>query len=351
MIHVDLKYACLLSNKIERFSIKSHSPLKINMRCPLCGDSKKSKTKTRGWILEKGSKCFYYCHNCGASHTFSDFLFRIEPHLYDEYIIENKLENNRYYSKPETIQTPKKKYTESIFSDLKKISQISNNHPAKQYVVNRNIPSNQHYRLYYVTEFNAWVNRILPGKLSDKLQYDSPRLVIPFLDKNKNVIGFCGRSFAKTSKLRYITIMLDETHPKVFGMESLDMRKKFYVVEGPLDSLFLPNAVAMAGADLHFDDLILHENATIVLDNEKRNEDTVKRNEKLLRKGAKVCIWPSYIKHKDINDMVCSGMTTEQVTKMIDENTFESLEGLLRLNNWKRYGKDESKISSVYQAV
>ena len=48
--------------------------------------------------------------------------------------------------------------------------------------------------------------------------------------------------------LRYITIMFEEV-PKIFGLDTVNFQEKYYVVEGALDSMFLSNAVAMAGAD------------------------------------------------------------------------------------------------------
>ena len=44
---------------------------KIQLRCPICGDSKKSATKKRGWIYPDNS---YYCFNCSTGMSGIKFL-------------------------------------------------------------------------------------------------------------------------------------------------------------------------------------------------------------------------------------------------------------------------------------
>lgn len=346
MNFIDVKYVNMLSNRLERFTVKSTHPYRVNCRCPICGDSQKSKSKARGWILEKDNSALYYCHNCGASMGLRKFLNQVDPVLYNDYIVDTKLANIKDTPLDNikirsgtvlpldtlTSKVPEFRKSSSPLSQIRKISQLKVTHGARKYVENRLIPAPQHYKLYYAPKFNAWVNTIIPDKLP--LEYDAPRLVLPFISNGK-MFGFQGRSFDNDS-LRYITIMLDESSPKIFGLEDVDFNKKYYVVEGPIDSLFVPNSIAMAGADGNSSGLRSEENGVFVFDNEPRNVDIVNRMDKLLSEGKKVCIWPSWVVSKDINDLVLSGITPSQVQGMIDSNTYEGLEGRLALAIWRR---------------
>ena len=341
----DLKYAGILSTRLERFSVKEHSPYRANCRCPICGDSKKSKIKARGWILEKDNSAIYYCHNCGASHGMRNFLKIVDHNLYNEYVIDTALDKKArrelFQPKQEvkpldtlTMKAPNFKKKGSPLLKIKKVSSLNYDHKAKLYVQKRQIPASEQYKLYYAPKFNEWVNSIIPGKLP-KLENDSPRLVMPFIDKEGNLFGFNARAFA-SNELRYITIMIDEDMPKIFGLDTVNFDKKYYVIEGPIDSLFVDNSVAMAGADGNASGLENTENAVFVFDNEPRNKEIVSRMERCLNKGYKICIWPEKVLDKDINDVILSGASPADVKRMIDDNTYRGLEGKLHLSYWKK---------------
>lgn len=330
-----MKYTNLLSVRLDRFKVKSNRPYKVNFRCPICGDSEVSKTKARGWILEKDNKAVFYCFNCNGGMSFRKFLKQIDIGLYNDYIVDMKLElvgRQEVQSPIDTIvhKVPTFRKSNSPLLKIKKISQLDADHPAKKYIENRRIPYAKHYKLYYAPKFNAWVNTILPNKLDAK--FDEPRLVIPFINQSGNLLGFTGRSFKKTG-LRYLTIMLDEDAPKLFGLDTIDFNKRYYIVEGPIDSLFLDNSLAMAGADGNSDGLANLNNAVFVYDNEPRNKDICAAIEKILDKGHKVCIWPDKLVDKDINDMILSGLDPQSI---IDNNTYSGLMGKLQLSYWRK---------------
>jgi transcription elongation factor Elf1 len=336
MNSVDLKYCGFLSIRLNKYKVKTSNPYKATYRCPLCGDSQKSKTKTRGWIIEKENKAFTHCFNCGASHPLWRFLKLIEPNLYSEYVIDTKLENHSTSPlKPlETLQQKVPNYRKigSPLLLIKRIGSLAADHPARTYLNMRQIPIKQHHRLYYAPKFASWVNEIIPGKLNSNL--DEPRLILPFIDANGNIFGFQGRAFNKKS-LRYITIMLEDK-PKIFGLDKIDFEKRYYVVEGPIDSLFLSNALAMAGADGSVVGLSNIDNAVFVLDNEPRNAEIVQRMENLIDQGRKICVWPKHIKQKDINDMILAGLSGPAIENIIDSYCFSGLSAKLALLEWKR---------------
>jgi hypothetical protein len=265
-------------------------------------------------------------------------LKTLNPDLLKEYSLEVFAENNAN-AQPQVVPQIEIKYISTEdhnkpLKKLKKISQLVHDHPAKKYVESRNIPSHAHFRLYYAPKFFAWTNSIIPGKFNLD-NGDEPRLVIPFFDKDGNMFGYQGRSFDAAHALRYITIMTKGDHTKVFGLDQLDFDKTVYVVEGPIDSLFIPNSIAMAGSDVNMD-WMDKDKTVIVYDNEPRNKEIVNKIEKAIDKGYRVCIWPEIIKQKDINDMVMSGLEPNKLVDIIEENSYKELTALLQLGTWSK---------------
>jgi hypothetical protein len=179
----------------------------------------------------------------------------------------------------------------------------------------------------------TWINTLIPNKFPNVVK-DEPRLIIPFIDGEGKVFGLSARGF-KPNGLRYITIMLEEV-PKVFGLDKVDFTKRYFVVEGAIDSMFLSNAVAMAGADGNVSGLKNPENAIFVFDSEPRNKEIHKRMEKVIRDGYSICIWPSNLPGKDINEMVMNGMT--DIEKVLLDNTYKGLKANLKMMSWKKVG-------------
>lgn len=328
---IDQKYIAQLANHLPHFKKKRDH--EWNMRCIFCGDSQKKKHKARGYIYLRNDKYFYYCHNCGTSIGIGKLLEHVDPVLFKQW----KLEKYRPVINPDTPQTQFRKEVplklatnEGII--FKKISSLSPDHPAKRYVDERQIPARFHYKLFYVNKFNQWVNTKIPEKLSDK--FDQARLVIPFHDQNKQMFGWQGRLIGTDEGIRYITIMLDHQKPKVFGLDTLDNTHRHYVVEGPIDSMFLPNAIAMAGSDFQsIKEYIDKKHAIIVYDNERRSPQICAKIAHAIDEKYNVCIWPSDLKSKDINKLHLDGYDCKQI---IEQNTFNGIAAALRFNNWKR---------------
>lgn len=337
MLWLDHKYINLMSSRLERFSRVNANTYKF--RCPICGDSAKDPRKTRGYVYMRKGALKFFCHNCNASMGLSWFIKTQDPTLYAEYLKERMLENDQKTETQEFVDKMKPPVfiKNTGLKDLKKISQLKAEHPVKQYVTKRQIPADSHYKLFLVRNFKAWVNTMIPDKFED-LDNDEPRLILPFLDQDKNLFGFQGRSFKKNG-IRYITIILDEEKPKIFGLDTMDTSKDIYVVEGPIDSLFLPNGIASAGGDLITPLNLLDvqkDKFVIVYDNEPRNKHTVKHIEKAIENGYRVCIWPTTMEQKDINDMVLAGYTIEKVKEIIDECTYSGPTAKLHLAIWRK---------------
>lgn len=330
-IWVDIKFTNLVSAKLDRFKVKTYNPYLANCRCPICGDSQKNKLKARGFFFQKQDNLIYKCHNCGAGRNIGSFLRDIDPVLYKEYIAESYFDKDKPKEELAVIKTPSYMKAGSPLLKIKKISQLSFDHPAKQYVIDRGIPNEYHAKLFYCSKFAAWTNTMIPRKL--KTDGDTPRLIIPFIDKTGKMFGYQGRSFDKAAKVRYITIMLED-RPKIFGMDTVDLTKTHYIIEGPIDSMFIPNAIAMAGADL--DRSIINEHSVFVYDNEPRNPEIIRRMKKVIDAGHQIVIWPLDLKYKDVNDMILGNINRKAVIDMIVDHTYSGLTALVKLNGWKK---------------
>ena len=321
---VDNHYVSLLSGRLDKF-VKKKADL-YNFRCPYCGDSQKHKNKARGYFFRLKADMVYKCHNCGVGRTLPNFLKDQAPDLHDEYIME------RYKSGTtgKGSYVPKPKFKKPVFKkqgELEKVSDLNIEHPAYQYIVGRKLDPSL---FYFTDQFCTWVNTQKPT-FTD-IKKDHPRIVIPFIDADKKWFGFQGRSLNPKDKMRYITVMLDENRPKIFGLDNINETKPIYITEGPFDSTFLDNSVAMAGSDVdprsyNWSDYIW------VYDNEPRNREIVNRISKSIDRGEKVVIWPNDIQQKDINDMVMAG---HDVNSLVESNTYQNIEAQIKFTEWKK---------------
>ena len=272
----------------------------------------------------------YKCHNCGVGRTLSNFLKDQDSFLHDQYIMEKFKEGRT--GKGTVTPNPKFNFKEPKFKkgdiNLEKISDLNTLHPAREYLEKRGIKDLDYF--YYCPKFKAWTNE--QKKTFDNCRQDSPRIIIPFRDKDGKLFGYQGRSLAPTAKMRYITIMLDEDKPKIFGQDRINYEESVYIVEGPFDSTFIQNSVAMAGSDVD-SRTFGWSNHIWIYDNEPRNREIVSRISKSVDRGDKVVIWPKNIQQKDINDMYLAG---HDVQKVVESNVYHKLEANLRLNDWKK---------------
>lgn len=328
MLYTQLKYIRLMASSLDRFKEKGSN--RFNFRCPLCGDSKKSKSKARGNVYEHNGGLMFKCHNCGISISFISFLKEVNPSLYSEYHFESFRQTNREQQEelviPE-IKMPEKFQKTGILKCLPSISELSEDHPARRWVEKRNLPETTYSDLYYAESFYF-----------NKYGWDDARILIPFYDQDKNLIAVQGRAIDPENKMRYITVTI--TGPIVYGMDNVDESKPIHVFEGPFDSMFIPNSIATASASNKSYSFITYPASQLIYcyDNEPRNRDICKFMESALRRGSSVVIWPKYIKEKDVNDMISSGkLSVSDVLNVIRENSVSGSLGLLKMKDWKQF--------------
>ena len=310
----------MLSPRLDKFK-KVRDNL-FNFRCPYCGDSQKFRNKARGYFYKKKNDFLYKCHNCGKGTTFGKVLELIDPDTYKQYVMERYKDSSPTLHEPEfKFEAPKFKKKDSKLETLTPINKLNGDHPARQFVESRQLPEEFYSDLYLCPKFFQW------SKIQS--QQEHPRLVIPFRDETGEVFAAQGRAFGKEVP-KYLTIKFDDK-PKIFGLDRVDFTRRFYVVEGPIDSMFVDNCLAVAGADFRY---IPPGDTTIVLDNEPRSREIIKLMERLIHQEYELVIWPDTITQKDINDMVLAGQ--QDIQKLIDNNTFSGLEAKMKLAVWKR---------------
>ena len=321
MDHVDSKFIGIISSRLEKFKrVKSNL---FNFRCPICGDSKKNKSKTRGYIYGVKQNTNFKCHNCGASMSFNNFLKQVDPVVQKQYTMEKFKDG--FTGRNFVIEEPEFKFEAPKFKRKLKLPKASENPTSEGYLIARKLDPSQ---FYYAENFKKFTNTLKPTFESER--HDEERIVIP-LYYQKNLIGFQGRSIGP-SKVKYITVMLDDDAPKIYGLDNIRTDAPVYVTEGPFDSTFIRNSIAMCGADADVSRWGI-SNPVYVYDNEPRNREITNRISKTIDAGHSVVIWPESIDDKDINDMVMSGLDVQSV---IESNTYSGLEAKLKFTTWKK---------------
>ena len=323
MDFVDVRFINLISNRLPKF--KRVKPDLYNFRCPICGDSEKTKNKARGYLYRIKTNTNYKCHNCGISLSFNNFLKQVDPSLHKEYTLEKFKEGHtgkNFVAKEPKFEFEKPKFKKKLKIGLPK---ASSNQDAKKYLEDRKLDPD---KFYYTDKFKEWTNSKV--HTFDDLTYDEPRIIIPLIYEDK-FVGYQGRSLGP-SKVKYITVMLDDDAPKIYGLDKVGRDAPVFVTEGPFDSTFIRNSIAMCGADADVDRWGI-SNPVYIYDNEPRNREIVNRISKTIDRGYQVVIWPDHINVKDINDMVMSGL---DVQNLVESNIYSGLQAKLKFTNWKK---------------
>jgi len=330
-IITDHKYAQMISHRLLLFNRKSERV--YNFRCPFCGDSQKNKLKARGYLFEKSGGLIYNCHNCDVGTNLGKLIDLVDPGLSKEYRLETYKErvsaNTEFFVVPETKVERRKIILDDMFPRL---DELPLHHRAIEYVKARQIPKERWGDLYYARNFQELetLNPAYEGRLAS-----DERLVIPFRREDGLLTGVTGRSMGNSS-LRYATIRVTDD-PLIYGLDRVKRGKTIYIVEGPIDSMFLDNAIAAGGTDFQRALYSLTgENVVLVFDNQPRNKQVVKRVESFVQRGYTMVVWNSSWTYKDINDAVLSGLSGSQVEYLLNKSTFKGLALKLAIRDWKK---------------
>ena len=316
-----------------------------NFRCPICGDSQKSKSKQRGWILTKdnGNMATYTCHNCGATMSFGKFLKQYKPFLYDDY------KKEAFYEKVKHRNIPTKE-TNVLTNGHDTLKEVAERSKSKsilklldgltdesiQLCKERRLPIKFINELYYSENYLKFVNDNGLREIK-KFPPKDKRIVIPFFDENGNLTYIQGRAIDKNNSLRYVTIKVNGDVPKIWGMDRIDPNKPIFVTEGVLDAVFVDNCLAMAGGKSGIDYLINKygaRNLIMLYDRDIETNPEIKNYAtELVNKGLGIFLWDEVKrKHiKDINDLRMDGCPISSINKMIRRNIYHGIQAKVKL--------------------
>lgn len=210
----------------------------------------------------------------------------------------------------------------SLLTKAKPINTLPSDHFARVFLQNRKLPLED---LYFVENFNNFLKNT---KYEDKVD-SGPKIIIPLRSKH-GLYGVQARKLTNQEGPKYITIKFVDCET-IFGRDKIDITKPVYVVEGPFDSMFLDNAIAVVGAGVKKIDF--ESDFVYCLDNEPRNKSIISIMSKLLKDNKKVVIWPETIRSKDINDMHLQGIDVKSIVK---NNIHKGPKGLIKLSSWKK---------------
>jgi len=324
MLFIDKKYVNLVSGSLHKFKWKKDSL--ATCRCFKCGDSKKNKSKTRGYFFENKGNYVYKCHNCGFSCNLYGVLESVSPSLCKAYAFEVFKEKNP--EPPKKEEQPKRI---PVFTNLgTRLDLLDEGHKAVKYVKSREIPKEKYSNFYYTADFSKIMQSFgREGKVEE-------RLVIPFYDDTGALLGVQGRALSENA-IRYITLKQEGCERLWYNLDKVDPRSTVFVTEGPIDSMFIPNGIAMQGAGWleKLPEKIENSKVVFIFDNEPRNEEIVSLVGKYIDAGREVVVWPEEINKKDINDMVMSyGLNT--TIKLIINNVYSGLKAKMKYTYWKK---------------
>lgn len=341
---IDVTYMKQISYRLERFKEKKINRL-WNCKCPICGDSKKKASKTRGYFYESpdSDMILYNCFNCNASMSFHKFLKWFDKNLFDRYILE-KFKGNKELILEEKKQEEIQYVAPDILKELPTMDDLKNDHPAKRYIISRGIGEQYWGKIYFVNKFFTWAKKHEP-ELFKHVWKDHSRIVIPWFNFDGKCFAYSARSI-NGEEPKYYKIKLNKKDNSYFGMERVNLNQTVYVVEGPVDSLLLPNAIAVGNANIgeyH------NPNAIYIPDKDIRNKEILKIVEKLIKSNHRVCMMPDTVKGKDINEYLDNGLNPKELLKVIHDNTFQGLGALLTFSRWKKFVEEPKKWGMTTQ--
>jgi hypothetical protein len=305
----------------------------IMTRCPVCGDSK-SKSKKRGYILKNNPKnpgiWVYQCHNgdCAANDAISvvNLLKNYFPALHAQYRREITL--NRGFQKQESakpitqieVMAPKEEYNEQEdtkhFVPILKGSGILFD-KAVELCRSRKIDPDV-WTKWFVAKDGRYKHR----------------LIIPFYNNANMIYYYQGRSLDEELKPKYLNRKTNKDDG-IYNYYNVDPEKPVCVLEGPIDSTFIKNSIAVLG--LKYSEEVQKKldllQCYYLLDNDK---DGLAKSKKFLTEGKYVFNWTKFLKDqnicvkiKDINDYVClkdiSSIEFEELKPYFTNSIFDKI--------------------------
>lgn len=334
---------------VDRPHVISRAPLKINCRCPVCGDSKKSKKKKRGYFLEGDKGVFFICHNCGWSGSLKRLIEQEWPHLVQDYVFSRFQDSIQHDVEPSVSTDPndiewtggvlqaRDEVEKELDSLLTSVEDLPDGHPVVTYIRRRKIPEKHLKDIWFATHWYA-VARAVDGDIYPEHMKDikHPRLVFKCRDQQGNLLAVQGRALKPGDSPKYVTIKVHPNAPKIWGLDHVNTDEPVFLQEGIMDCMFIDNSAAILGAAYgEVDEWI--QDRVWVLDDEPRSPNTVKYMERLIDRGERVVCWDREgTPEKDINGKVIKGKDPLDLQQYLRKNIVSGLEAKLRIRSWRK---------------
>jgi hypothetical protein len=307
--------------------------------CPICREGK-------SWLKKK--RCYYipnknviHCHNCGWHGNPVNWIMEVQSCSLSEVLNESNNYDNLQIEKQEDSEKTKLVNYELPCDCF----DLENNDELKFYE-NNQIVKNAYNILIQRNLINA-INR--PKKYFFTLNdfTHKNRIIIPFYDENGKIIFYQSRKVLDVDQRpKYLSKKNSER--SVFNIDRVSGDIPYiFITEGPLDSTFIKNGVALAGITENGSDTFtekqknqmllfpLHEHI-FVLDNQWNDSTSKRKSKDLIEAGKKVFIWPKeYYKFKDINDVCVNYKLKEFPYKFLLKNSHTGMVGKMKLSEVK----------------
>lgn len=363
--YIDEQYIRMMGMYVDRFSDLGNDS--YNCRCPICGDSAKSKTKSRGFFYksEKGN-WRYKCHNCAINISFYEFIERVAPAIFSDYKFEifndKKDFNRRFKVSAKPVVIPK---TSTNKFDLGKFHRVnmSVDNEYTSYLKSRNIPKQMAETLYYTDNLEPIASKI--NGYEDKKIVITKGIIIPYYDNKGNFESFQIRNIDKSSEMRYLTYDIQPSK-HIFNISNISPTQRVFVFEGAFDSMFCNNAVCASGSSI-FNKLDaikeVNSNIAVVFDNDYKTNTTIyDLLMKVIKSGYNVVIFDDQMRgYKDINEFaIGTRKSVAEITAYLNSCTYEGMRAELhvadifnKMKNLKKrnvdFGMKSEKTRSVFE--
>ncbi|MGL6229353.1 MAG: hypothetical protein ACRC3J_09130 [Culicoidibacterales bacterium] len=321
---------------------RSNGETRLNFSCPICGDSKKDEYAARAWFNEKEGSVWYGCYNCGWNKPLSVYLKMFVPDEYRNYIKE-KFKNTDRPKRVTTLAVKEEKQIKAVHEIPYSVqcSTLPENHPIVKYMLKRCIPRHRHDLFYFTQEWRKLANYVCDETYTkENASIKENRLVIPIYNKDMSIACVQGRALSDDG-IRYMTIKADQEASKVYGMERVAGKGDVFIFEGPIDSTFVKNGIAIVGGTMALEEAPYPGRRVWVLDNENRAYHTLKRIENLIAAGERVVLFDKIPwKSKDINDFISKENATEQqIQDYLESNIIKGLSAKHRFAQYSKFKK------------
>ena len=300
----------------------------FNAECPVCKEGKSAGRSRRLFYFP--NKDYFYCHNCCKSWRPMDWVKEVSGLTFPEIVKRNKekVQGGTTFIKPisaptQTVELPDLPENSIDLTDPNQVKFFFDDDYvmfAEKYIEQRRL----------LTAVNS-CNKFYIS-LEDKVHKN--RLVIPFFDENKKVVCYQTRSLTDKEHPRYLTKFGEK---EIFNIANIDSDIPYiFIFEGPIDSMFVRNGVAIASLSptekqlTTLNNLIGYEKI-YVFDNDKDNIQTAKRIEKHIKQNKKIFVWPpEFRKFKDFNEICCKLNINEIPWQFVVKHSAEGAEALIK---------------------